>query len=51
MTRIVPDSRPEQFLQAFDVHGLMEAIGDGLVHQRVVGDLALADEILPAQAI
>ena len=38
----------EQALQALDVHGLGQAVGDRLVHQRVVGHLALAGQVLGA---
>ena len=38
----------EQALQALDVHRLGQAVGDRLVHQRMVGHLALADQVLGA---
>ena len=38
----------EQPLEAVDVHRLVEAVGDGLADQRMVRDLALADEVLGA---
>ena len=39
---------PQQPFQPGDVHRLVEAVGDGLAHQRMVGDLALAREVLGA---
>ena len=39
---------PQQGFQAVDVHGLVEAVAQGLRHQRVIGHLALADDVLQA---
>ena len=41
-------SRVQQALESFDVHRLVQAIVQGLLDQRMVGNLALADEILGA---
>ena len=38
----------QQPLQTFDVHRVVQAVGDGLADQRMVGDLALADQVLGA---
>ena len=40
--------RREQALEAVDVHGLVQTVADGLAHQRMVGDLAVAGEVLGA---
>ena len=40
--------RGQQPLQALDVHRVVQAVGDRLADQRVVGDLALADDVLQA---
>ena len=45
-TRISLDSRRDSStFQPGDVHRFMQAVGDGLVGQRVVGDLALAHQV------
>ena len=38
----------EQPLEPLDIHRLVEAVGDGLRHERMVGHFALADQILGA---
>ncbi len=38
----------QQAFHAVDVHGFVQAVGDRLVHQRMVGDLAIADDVLQA---
>ena len=38
----------EQTFESADVHRLGQTIGDGLAHQRVIGDFPLADQILRA---
>jgi hypothetical protein len=39
----------QQARQAGEIHGLGQAIGDGLVDQRVVGNLTFADEVFGAR--
>ena len=38
----------QELLEAFDVHGLFEAVVNGLADERVVGDLQLARQVLGA---
>ena len=48
LARLDPGQQP---LQAVDVHGLVQAVGDGLADQGVVGHLALADQVLGAREL
>ena len=36
-------------LEPFDVHRLVQAVVDGLPHERMIGDLAVADEVVGAR--
>ena len=36
----------KQTLEPVDIHRLVEAVGDGLRHEWMIRDLALADQIL-----
>ena len=40
--------RDQQPLQPFDVHRLVQAVGDRLIGQRMIGDLAIAGDVLSA---
>ena len=41
--------RAQQSLQSVDVHCLIQAIVNGLIHQRMVGQFTLADQIFAAR--
>ena len=38
----------QQLLEPFEVHGLVQAVGDGLVDQRMIGNADLARQIFGA---
>ncbi len=39
---------PQQREPAFAIHGLVQAVGEGLAYKRMIGNLALADDVFQA---